>query len=533
MNRRSRACEECQRLKIKCEVSSSPAGACERCRRHNIQCVPAAPRLQRDRIAALEDEVQELRRQLEQRSFGVPTPERTPGSLSETPISHDYGRGILSFLDARIPPRRQQELLTYYTQHAGLVWPVVRLPSLDELRGRSPVLLLSVLVYTVTQETQGTEIDVHRDLMREAMHIFGDEVLGRGNFSIELVQATLVASFWFKTTGWGEQGSCYQLIQLASDMAIDLGIGGPSMMPSPIAYMARIDNALSLEARRTWLACFLATSRSSISTRRPSPIPWDGYLEECLVYLESQNDRSDLMLAQLVRIARLIQDVSNELCLCQITTFMDGNEFSTHIIMNSLKSRVELWAAQIPVSLAPLRQTLEMWRHFAMVYIHEVVLHTATNKGSFAAPFIPGRIAVKDLPTPAHIIPPLQSALHELIQHCHEVVDTVIKIEPTVILSLPFFSFAPTVVYSLYVLVTALVAATSPNNTYGQILRRDDFGLEQCNHKLRNLTAKLKALDPTFSCFTTRLFDATEWLETWYDDYVSILQQYDSRMDET
>ncbi|KAI9155722.1 Transcription factor himD [Paramyrothecium foliicola] len=537
MSRRSRACEDCQRLKIKCDVSTSPTGVCERCQRNNLNCIPAAPRLQRDRIAALEAEVTELREQLRQSSSGANTASttsgRTPGSQSGTQSSEEYGRSVLSFLDARIPLNRQEELLRFYAQHAGTVWPVVRLPALDELREKSPILLLAVLVYTVTQETQGTEVDVHRELMREAMHIFGDQVLGRGDASMELVQALLVTSFWFKTTGWGEQGSCYQLIQLATDMAIDLGIGGPSLMTTPIAYMARLDNSTSLEARRTWLACFLALAKSSISTRRPNPIPWDSYLEECLIHLENQGDQSDLMLGQIVRITRLIQDVSNELCLCQITKFVDGNEYATQRTMETLKSKVEIWTAEIPTSLAPLRLTLEMWRHFAMVYIHEIVLHTPTNKASFAAPFIPGRIAIKDLPAPAIIIPPLRSSFEGLIQHCHAVVETVVAIEPTVILSLPFFSFAPTVVYSLYVLVTALVAATAPENTYGQILARDQFGVEWCNYKLRGITAKLKALDPTFSCFTTRLFEATEWLETWYDDYAAILQQYDSKMDET
>ncbi|KEY71211.1 hypothetical protein S7711_02322 [Stachybotrys chartarum IBT 7711] len=536
MSRRPRACEECQRLKIKCDVTTLSASACERCYRYSLHCVPAAPRLQRDRIAALEAEVRELRLKLRQSSSGASTaattPERTPGSLSGPQSREDYSRAVLSFLDARIPPRRQQELLLFYAQHAGTVWPVVRLPALDQLRATSPVLLLSVLVYTVTQQTQGTDVDRYHELLQETMYIFGDRILGKGEISIALVQTLLIASFWFKTTGWGEQGSCYQLIQLASDMAIDLGIGGPSLMPSPIAYMARLDDVTSLEARRTWLACFLALAKSSISTRRPNPVPWDGYLEESLVYLGSHGDRSDLMLCQIVRITQIIQDISNELYLCQMNKFMDGNEYTTHTAMKMLENKVEAWAAQIPPELALQRQSLEVWAHFALVYVHEIALHTATNKTRFAAPFIPGRIPTKDFPMPANPIPPLRSALKKLVQHCHAVVDTVAEMEPTMILSFSFFSFAPTVVYSLYVLVTALVAATAPENTYGQILTREEFGVERCNCQLREVRAKLKVLDPTLSCFTTRLFDATGWLETWYDDYVAILRQYEMNTDE-
>jgi len=102
--------------------------------------------------------------------------------------------------------------------------------------------------------------------------------------------------------------------------------------------------------------------------------------------------------------------------------------------------------------------------------------------------------------------------------------------DPALVLSLPTFSFAPSVIYSLFVLVTALAASTSPGNAYGQFLTRDRFQIEQCGTKLRRLTAGMKSLDPTMSCWTTRLFDATGWLEEWYNDYATILHRYETYM---
>jgi hypothetical protein len=460
-------------------------------------------------------------------------PARTPGSLAESQSAEDYNQSILSFLDERISLAKQQELLRHHQSHAGAVWPVVRLPALSELRRQSPVLLLSVLVYPITQSVQGTDSSVHHELLRKAMYVYGEQIMGRGEISMHLVQALLVTSFWFKTTGWGEQGSCYQLVQIATDMAIDLGIGGPSLMTTPISYMARLDDAESVEARRTWLACFVASAKSSISTRRPNPISWDSHLEGCLLFVESQGDISDLMLGQIARITKIIQDISDELQLCRMGVFVSGNEHATHATMEMLKSRVKAWMAQVPQFPEALRTLLEIWGHFAMVYIHEVVLHTPTNKTSFAAPFIPGRIATKDFPAPGIIIPPLGSALGELIRHCHAVVNTVITIEPAVILSLPFFQFAPTVVYSLYVLDTAFVASTAPGNTHHRVTANKVFGIKACNSKLNSIAVQLRALDPTLSCFTTRMFEAAGWLETWYDDYVAILERLDDRMDVT
>jgi len=518
MRKRNRACEECHRLKIKCDVSK---GACERCSRNNLECVPAAPRLQRDRISELETQIQELKIALRGQSSST-TPSRSPNSPQD-----DHNRAVLSFLDARIPLCKQRELIRLFPHQAGAAWPIIRLPTeLDRIRSKSPVLLLSVLAHTFTQELQGTDIDVHDELVRETMRILGDEVIGRGQRSIELVQALLVATFWNKVTRSGQQGSCYQILQLAVDMAIDIGIAGFSWQPSPVAYFCRHLDSTSLEARRTWLACFVALSTSCISMRRPHTVPWNDHHQGCLLHLERAGEPSDILLCQIVRITQLIQEISNELSLCKLAVFVDGNAYSTHATIESLKNKVDTWAALIPPSLAS-SQMLKVWHHVAMVHIHEVVLHTPTNKASFAAPFIPGCVAVKDFPKPANPIFPLKTALEAIVLNCHTAITTAAEMEPALVLSLPSFCFAPAVVYSLYVLVTALVATTDPSSTYGQCLAKDSFRIEQCGLKLRRLTACLKRLDPTMSCWSSRLFDATSWLEEWYKDYNAILQRYE------
>jgi hypothetical protein len=522
--KRNRACEECHRLKIKCDVSTSPGGACERCSRSNLECVPAAPRLQRDRINELEAQVEELKSVLREQSSST-TPSRSPGDLQE-----DYNHAVLSFLDARIPPSKQQELLLLFPQQAGAVWPVIRVPTdVDRIRAKSPVLLLSVLAYTFTQQMQGTELDVHDELVRETMHILGDEVIGRGQRSLELVQAMLVATFWNKTTREGQQGSCFQIVQLATDMAIDLGIAGSPLQPSPVAYFSRHEDPTSLEARRTWLACFVALSTSSISTRRLIAVPWNTHHQECLLDLESRGEPSDMLLCQIVRITQIIQEISSQMYLCELDTFIDGNDHNTHATIETLKNKVDTWAAQIPSSLVS-SQTLKVWRNVAMVHVYEVVLHTPTNKASFAAPFIPGRIAVRDFPKPANIISSLKLALEAIIHHCHAVINTVTQMDPALVLDLPTFCFAPTVLYSLFVLVNLLVASTDPLNTYEQCLAKENFRIEQCGKRLRSLTACMMARDPTLSCFTTRLFDATGWLEEWYEDYTAILRRYKTKI---
>jgi hypothetical protein len=538
MRKRLRACEECHRLKIKCDISTNPdAASCDRCTRNNLECVPAAPRLQRNRIQELEAQIQELNNLLQSQSNTGPSPGRSPGGLSTAALGPSPGSlpdnhydSILSFLDARIPPIKQQHLVHLYAHQAGAAWPVIRLSlDLEYLRAHAPILLLSVITYTVTQEAQGVDIETHDELVRETMHILGEEVIGKGMRSLELVQALLIATYWNKSVRRGLLGSCYQILQLAADMAIDLGIAGNSLQPTPPAYFCRLQDTGSVEARRTWLACYVALSGSSISTRRPNPYPWNAYHEECFLYLESQGDVSDMLLCQLVRITQLDMEISNHLCLCQIATFVDGNDYNTYAVIETMKSKLEAWAAQIPPNLAT-SQTLKVWWHVAMVHLYELVLHTPTNKASFAAPFIPGRIPIKDFPTPTTIIAPLSTSLEALVQNCHAVLDTTAEMDPALVVSLPTFCFAPTILYSLFVLVTVMVATTDPANTYGQCLPKDCFRIEECGLKLRNLVMYMKVVDPTLSCYTTRMFDATSWLEQWYNDYTAILQRYEANL---
>ena len=525
MKKRSRACEECHRLKIKCDLSTSPAGAaCDRCHRNNLQCVPSAPRLQRDRISELEAQVEELKIALQERSNSstTSTPGRSPGSQLE-----DHDPIILSFLDERIPLDKQQELLHIFTYRIAAAWPIMRLPTdLGIIRSRSPILLLSVLAYTFTHLLQGTESEVHDEIVRETMRMLAEELLGRGHRSLELVQALLVASFWNKSTRKGSQASCYQLCQLGVDMAIDIGLAGFSLQPSPVAYFDQHGDTTSFEARRTWLACFVALSNSSKSVRRPNVYPWNAHHQDCLLQLESGGEPSDLLLCQIVRIEQIIQEISNGVGLFELDRYVDSNDPSTLATMEVLKNKVDEWARQIPPILAS-SPILKVCYHVAMVSIYEVTLHTPTNKPAFCAPFIPGRIPVNNFPKPTKLNPALKPALENLVLNCHGVIDTVTEMDPVLVLDLPTFSFTPNIVYSLFVLVTAMVAATDPTNTYGRLLPRDCFRIEECGQKLRALAARVKALDPSTSFWSTRLIDATSWLEDWYNDYTVILRRYE------
>ncbi|CAI6334274.1 unnamed protein product [Periconia digitata] len=529
MKKRSRACEECHRLKIKCDVPETEGverGVCERCNRNNLTCTPAAPRLQRNRIQELETQIEALKTALSEKSSS----EAPSTPAFDSPLSYAPHDGTLSFLDVRIPFERQRSLLRKVAEQLRTIWPVVVLQDdLETLRAQSPILLACVLAFCTTHAIQDTELPVHDELVRDVMRILADEVLAKGRKSMELVQALLIATLWSKSTRDGSDNCCYQLAQLATEMAIDLGIGGPSLQPTPPAFFSRHRDATSLEARRTWLACSILLSSASMHIRRAPAVQWDAYHEECLTHLQNDGLPSDALLCEIVRIHQLMQETSDRLCHCQSATFVDANNYDTHATIDLMKNKVNTWAAQVPDNLAS-SQILKLWHHVAMVHIHEVVLHTPTNKFIFAAPYIPMRIPTKDFPKPALCIPPLSHALHALIEHCHAVLDIVSRMDPAVVLELPTFCFAPVVLYTLFVLVTVFVTATDPTNTYGRYLARERFLIEHYGAKMLGLRKEVIESDPMMSCYTTRMIDATSWLGQWYDDYNVIIERYQAQV---
>lgn len=56
-------------------------------------------------------------------------------------------------------------------------------------------------------------------------------------------------------------------------------------------------------------------------------------------------------------------------------------------------------------------RALKISRHVAMIRLYGVTLHTPINRSSFAAPFIPGHMPVKDFLTTDNMIPLLSSVL--------------------------------------------------------------------------------------------------------------------------
>ncbi|CRK31825.1 hypothetical protein BN1723_014559 [Verticillium longisporum] len=454
MKQRSRACELCQKLKAKCEASST--GKCDRCKRAGVECVPAAPRFQRDRIAELEAQVEEL----------------TSRRLRDTPTDES----LIPFIDARIHHDEQRRVLTAYTAHNAVVWPFLSVADtdLDHLRETSSLLLLALLAFP-----GDTLLPAHvqEELVLKAMSIFGEEIIAKGNRSLEMVKALLTAAFWFRQARQVPHGHCYQLTQLAVDMAIDIGIAGPQLVRTPPAYFSETENPTSLDARKTWIACFLAAASNSLCIRRPTIVTWTPYLEECIQCL----DKTDDCLAHMARIMKICNQIAGKLGLCDLTVYNSVEDARDQ--MATLRGLVLAWHAQLPAALAS-RPVFSFWREIAGLLIHEVVLHTQTNKALFAGPYVPGKIGVKDFAAPAKLSTEVVFTLQSLLKACHGL-----------------------------------------HNSLGQISTTDQVALSANMQKLEDVALVLDTIDPFLASYTTTVLQSSRWLRTWLNDYDAITRR--------
>lgn len=59
--------------------------------------------------------------------------------------------------------------------------------------------------------------------------------------------------------------------------------------------------------------------------RRPNTVPWGHHHGECLLEMEKVGKASDYLLCQVVQITLLMQEISSQLHLYHLATFVDSD----------------------------------------------------------------------------------------------------------------------------------------------------------------------------------------------------------------
>lgn len=261
-------------------------------------------------------------------------PIKEPGGLSEGnmfphelfPLTRERQTALVRSL---VDPALRDKIFDRYMNDCMPNLPAVVLPpgtTALELVETKPILTLAILScagFGLLPAGKSGELFM---LMCD---VISEIAIRQGSASLELVQAMIVIVFWVKAPERPERSGFYLLVHLAATMAIDLGMGkrfNPSRarkgfgMPGSAPQggenfvkfgVAQVDSD-SIEARRTWLACYYCGAAASMSLRRPNLIRWTSYMQECVEVLESSPAASkyDALFCQYVRLQNICEEIS-------------------------------------------------------------------------------------------------------------------------------------------------------------------------------------------------------------------------------
>ena len=535
---RARACDACHSIKIKCELGSTGGPPpCQRCVRLGKDCTITPPKKQKDRVAELEAKVQALTRLLEAQGLSpdsisqdasilgnddaaIPSYTYTSTSTSNAAPATSKKRRLEDYvsppsaiaiggtstfeLDRVVPPETQSRILKRYVDYVYPNFPILPLPTdhrLEIMRSTRPKVLQAI-VYAGASGflTLDDQEKVAQLLMADGAENAALTIGLGGGSTLELLQALLIVCYWWWAPKNYKPVAIHQLIEATADIAREVGVANDPTIPQAGLAGAKVGERLyrNYEASatwRAWLTGYMLNAMWSTYTRKPLQEQWTARHDDCLMMLDysPHSVKHDKLLAQYVRGEKLCARVVSEMDLDKPDAHLEISSAEAQVKIHMLQNVVLDWQAQTP---APLRQKplLLFWQHLTMLLIHEPVLHTASSKSTFSAPFLTERISVSDFPAPL-ALPEHANSLYALTRAAHALIDAYCAIDINIIMALPGMAFAPRVLYAMYLLTKVYIACAGVGNTYGSVMDAEALQLDAYFAKIADVAAMCKAVD--------------------------------------
>ncbi|KAI3333125.1 hypothetical protein F4824DRAFT_473301 [Ustulina deusta] len=403
------------------------------------------------------------------RGLGMP---QTSNAGREQSQSDVVDRGIIAMDEVPV-------LFQRYTDRMGVHLPAIVFPpgtTAAEVRTKSPVLFLAIMS-VASSETPNTQ----RQLVKELMQIFADEIIMRGHKSLELVQALIISVVWYFPPEHFEELKFYQMVHLAAVMALDIGLGRRKNSPksSLIPYTWQdhpfrkqpLPDPSTIESRRTWLAIYFLASNVAMALHRPNLIRWQSFMTECMDILESSPEAapSDKYLCHLVWTHRLAEEVGIQFSMDDPSIFVNITEQKVQYALRGFERDLAKYSESIPRE--DKQPSLLLSFNVMSLYMHEIALQTneertaPSNAEALRDP-IPG---LGDSLTAAHI-----SALSSCLTAIDGIFETFLALDESTIRCLPIFNLVR-VSYAVVVLIKIYFSATSPNSELGKVINKDNM----------------------------------------------------------
>lgn len=184
-----------------------------------------------------------------------------PDAETPEPVSTFVNRRIGEVVDEATAAR----IFDHYVTDMAVHMPAVVFPPgtrSTTVHKEKPLVFLAVLVASsVGMAPAEMQVELHALLLST----LADSVIGNVEKRLDVVQALLVSTIWYRPPRRYEQMNFYALAHAAAVMGMDLGLGrrtksiraisATSTKPRPTPSQIPLATD-SLEARRTWLGCY-------------------------------------------------------------------------------------------------------------------------------------------------------------------------------------------------------------------------------------------------------------------------------------
>ena len=164
--------------------------------------------------------------------------------------------------------------------------------SAAEMRKERPILFLAMLAAGAGNQDPALNLALNQEILQ----VFATNVAIRGLKSLELVISILISTLWYFPPDKFEELKFHQYIHMAATMAQDIGLGKKPRVSrvEPSIYTTVMQgrpetsvdphtplpnhypDTLSMESRRTILACYLSCSTVSMGLRLPNMLRFTG-----------------------------------------------------------------------------------------------------------------------------------------------------------------------------------------------------------------------------------------------------------------
>lgn len=228
--------------------------------------------------------------------------------------------------------------------------------SAAEIRSKRPILFLAILD---TASVGMLEMDIQLRLNEMLLDVYANSILRNGEKSLDLIQALMVSTIWYRPPKRYEQMNVYLLTHISALMALDFGMGRKLNASRTSQVATNVGQAQtpksflrsdSVEARRTWLGCYFVCMNVSLSLRRPNFIRWNGYLDECIKVLESAPETlpSDKRLCQHVKLMHINEEVGLRFSMDDPSATIAISDPRVQFAIGAFEKRLEEWNEGVP-----------------------------------------------------------------------------------------------------------------------------------------------------------------------------------------